>query len=412
MEASSIKSKNNLLSKQQIALMMAALIMLGTSYLVDIVYISAANGIYEAFPQANIQAFNLAISGTSITYAIVALLCAYLVKKVDPKILIVLGFATTTVTSIMTTYAGSMTGIMVLRLISGLGQGLSNVPCFTLINSVFKDEQSRSTYTGIFTGGNNLMGAILSYSTGVLIAESWTSVRILFFIMVPMVIFTFFVLPSRRRLGITNADAEEENGVDAAASDTPAKTVSWGALAGPIVSVLLVSIAYLGVYYNIALVLAERGFSDTKTVGTVTALIMIVGIVSYSSLGLYYVKLKKVLWLILIPIVFVSILLIAYGNSTVIIYLGALLLGFGYDTYYGYSLVYMPFLAPDKESVLVSLLTFMMGVSGYIGMAMMPFVSGLLGKSGYLPSMPTMAGLCVVALILEVVTGIRIRKNM
>ena len=140
---------------------------------------------------------NYIVSGPALIIVLTSLLASFLCKRLDKKIVLIIGGVFFTV--------GSILGVMVLdpyymafmRTLVGIGAGIEQVVAVSMIADVYEDENERAKVTGAYNATMSVVGIAYSYLAGVLANGGvWKNAFMCYWAAIPMLIFLFVFVTS------------------------------------------------------------------------------------------------------------------------------------------------------------------------------------------------------------------------
>ena len=410
------------LSKGRNAVIIAALIISNFFYMSGQPFITVAEDIYASFPDAPSVVLSFCISGGAITFGIGSLMTAGIAAKLGSKKTFIIGCAVSTLCGVGCTLVNSAYYLSFIRIILGFSSAMSTTTGYYLISEFFVDEKSVSSINGIYAAAAMVIGTALAMITSVVCADGWTKVPYILAAGIPITIFCFFAIPGKRKAEAAAASAaaevaepaeavEDEAPVQeiAQASSEPARPpITTAELIGPVLALILSCTAYMGFYYCIATLVVNKGFTDLTTVGLASSAIQLPGLITLLFLGVYYVRYKKALPIVLGAGSVLGAVIFYFAPNIPIMMLGLGLIGLCFNGYFGYCTVALPSLNPAHASMMTSLCTFSIGLFGFVAMVLMEIftIDGTM-----LGAVPFLIGCYAVSFILEATLCARARKG-
>jgi MFS family permease len=286
-------------------------------------YVGAAMGpslgaLAQAFPGSSAFSLRMVMSIPFITSVIFSIVSGKLAKFIDKKTLLICGLFLYGVTGIFPAWATSITQILILRALSGIGVGLVLPLPSAIIAENFMGVQ-RERYLGLESSVSNISNALISLVIGFLLILGWQYVFYSFAIVFIVMLFAMAGVP--KSPPIKSAQEAKNN------SGTEEKL--------PVI-VYFLALAMLAVWSlmgfcstNISLFMTKEHIGSSGMIGVVMAVLGIQAIFS----GALLPEIRN-----LMGKYFVSVSLLVYGAGFVILWnahsmisvlISVFLIGFG-----------------------------------------------------------------------------------
>jgi len=286
-------------------------------------YVAAAIGpslgsLAQAFPGSSAFSLKMVMSMPFITSVIFSVVSGKLAKFIDKKTLLICGLFLYGVTGIFPAWATSITQILILRALSGVGVGLVLPLPSAIIAENFTGVQ-RERYLGLESSVSNISNVSISLVIGFLLVLGWQYVFYSFAVVFVVMLFAMVGVPKSPPIKPVQ-DAKKDSG-------TKEKL--------PVI-VYLLALAMLSVWTlmgfcstNISLFMTEEHIGLPGMIGVVMAVLGIQAIFS----GALLPEIRN-----LLGRYFVSVALLVYGigfvvlwnaHSIISVFISVFLIGFG-----------------------------------------------------------------------------------
>jgi MFS family permease len=197
-ENGGITMKKKLSLKQIIIVLALSLVHL--NIMADNVIIPVAGNLFQDFPEANINVFNFILSGSSLVGGVSCLVFGKLMDRFSKKKLMIVAFVIFMIGGIFGDLIHTAEYIAIMRALVGIGMGALNGIAVAIISDLFIDEELRSSAVGIFSAMQAAIGTILSYASGALAVNNWTTVFRIYLAAIPALIILLIIVPVTRLL--------------------------------------------------------------------------------------------------------------------------------------------------------------------------------------------------------------------
>ena len=141
------------------ALLLTTIVMMGDSLITP-----AASTLYREFN--NEAGVNMLLSTPMFVAMFASILFGILSERIDKKVLLLFGTLCFTVSGAFGVLIESLTYMIAMRFVLGIGMGACNVCTLSIISQVFVDDTERSRYTSFVTAGTSFCGIILTLVSG------------------------------------------------------------------------------------------------------------------------------------------------------------------------------------------------------------------------------------------------------
>jgi MFS family permease len=354
------------------ALIMITLGLASMAVMNDMVIIPVAGNLFNDFADVNIGVLNYILSGPALVSALFSLLSGKLMDRISKKTLMIAGFGVFSAAAILGDAIHNAYYMVVMRTLIGAGFGITMVVSMSIIAETFVSEKSRSAMIGIYTSSVGVVGALLGFVSGIVAASGWRQVYRIYLASLPVLIMIFLFL-TRDKVGSTTA--EESSMPDN-------ERMPWGRVLFMAAGFIVFNIVYCIIYYQISIIIAEKGFGDTKLIGTLAGLGTLGSILGSAILGLLYPRIKR------------FTVLIGYGGMTICFWLlytasaaplaivACTLLGASYALGAAYYMMYCTtFVPPAKIPLSISITTTAMATGQFLSTYCATFLQGIMKTS-------------------------------
>ncbi len=301
------------MTKTKRVLCLIALMLTNLAVMADLVIIPVISDLYTAYGD-QMNAVNYVVSGPALIIVVTSLLATVLCRKLDKKIVIVLGGLFFTVGSICGVLVDNIWYMCFMRTLVGIGSGIVQVVAVSMIADIYEDADQRAKITGYYNATMSFVGIAYSYFAGILaVGGNWKNVFNLYWLAVPMMIFLVLFVPSIRPA----AETAKEEGKGAAKEKMGASF--WQLQIFWFLANLLFGATVL---YYVAVYIAENSLGDSSFSGMATSVKQLVGFLLCFGFGVIYKKLKRntitvtyllaavtLVWLIFAPSKFAAVVI-------------------------------------------------------------------------------------------------------
>lgn len=385
-------------------LLMLTLILSTMAVMGDMVVISVAGNIFETYADVNVVVLNFFLSGPVLIGAVSGLVAGKLMQYISKKKLLIVAFGIFSIGAIFGNAIHSAYYMVGMRMLVGVGIGMVGVIAMAIIADVFVDENKRSTMMGIFNGGMAAVGAILGAVSGVVATMGWETVFSIYLATIPVLIMILLFVPADK---LSASDSEV---LGNAAGSTEEK-LPWGKVIPLAGSVLFYNIIYCIVFYQISMIVIEKGIGDLALIGTLSALGTVGSFLASFSFGSYYKVLKRVT-----PVIGYSVMALSYGilyfsTSSVLAMVACTLLGATFGMGMSYFFMHCTMIVPEsKIPMSIAVTNFAMSIGGFLSVYVATMLQGVIGVGTITEIMPVLIGTLVVGAIISVVLNIKDKK--
>jgi MFS family permease len=342
--------------KLKYALIMVTLGLTTMATMNDMVVIPIVDNLFQELADVNIGILNYILSGPALVSALFSLLSGKLMERISKKTLMVAGFAVFTVGSVLGDAVHSAYFMLVMRTLVGAGWGITLVVAMSIVAETFTSEKSRSAMMGIYNSSIGVIGALLSLVSGVVASYGWRQVFRIYLVSFPVLLMVFLFLPKDK---VASDTAEEFSGDN--------EKMPWRKVLLMSLAFIIYNIVYCIAYYQISVIIVEKGFGDTKLIGLLAALGTVGSIMGSAALGLVYPRLKRFTVLIGYAGMAVCFWLLFAASAPPLAFVACTLLGVSYAIGTAYYMMYCTtFVPPGKIPLSISIATTAMAIGQFL----------------------------------------------
>lgn len=370
----------------------------------DLVLIPIAGNLYAVYDDTALV--NFMLSGPALICAVVSAFSGALIDRIGAKRVLCTGFGVYTASSLCTAFVQEALPFVACRVLQGVGMGVCTVCCVVVIANSFADESMRSKMMGVYNGMMALMGTFLGLLSGMIAASGWTNVFYLYLATVPILACIVLLLPAdhvKRAARDSVADAS-------ASKDVDKPPFAWAIVVRIALAFFAYNIIYCVVYYQVSIIMAEKGFADTAFVGMMASLGTLGSFVACTTFGWYFARMKRftITCGFVLQAIFFSVLFVT--DSEVLCAISCLCLGIAYGLGLTYYLTYATLVVPPEHvATATSIVSFSMSISMF-GASYLPYaLMGLFGLDSVLSTLPILICVLVAGSVLSVFFGRRER---
>lgn len=366
----------------------------------DMVIIPVAENLYTEFFDTSIGILNFILSGPALIGAFASLLCGKLMYYMSKKLLLIISFAIFSVGAICGNLVHSAMYMAAMRALVGVGVGGVGVLAMAIISDLFVDEKQRSSVMGIYNGLMAAVGALLGWVSGMVAMIGWTLVFRVYLAAIPIFAMILIFIPADKAAA---AAQDEESGEK--------EKMPWTKLISMNGAFFVYNIIYCIIYYQVAMVIVEKGIGDVSLIGISSALGTVGSFVACTAFGLYYSKLKRFTPVVGFAAMAGSYMLLYSATSPAMALVACTLLGGlyggGMSFYFMNCTVIVP---PTQIPMSISVTTFGMSVSTFLSTYAATALQSILGVSTLTEIIPTLAVILGVGAVLSLILAVRSRN--
>ena len=363
---------------------------MGTATLTPILGLLASE-----FPDVPLTMIKMLVTLPSIEIMMVCLLSGWLATKVSKKKLMFIGLILYAIGGLGGGVVNSYMGLMLFRGIIGLGIGLL-IPLVPAIITELFEGNERSRMLGLSSAIATLGGVLATIFSGVLAARSWRYSFLLYLIAIPVFVAVFIGLPDLAKPGEKETDKMDEK-----VKVKLPKEVFGLATEGIIFTMLNVVLTT-----SLAMFINAEGMGSSQSAGLAISAIFLGSVITGTLFSKIYKTAKNRSMLLVSILYCVSYWIIGYSNQLILVFMGAILLGFGYGILNPYLLLKAG-LAVSQSANTAAMAV--ISSSFFLGQFMAPIMFGLIGD--ITGNTESRFGFRIIAILLTVGAAMRIIRT-
>lgn len=358
----------------------------------DLVLIPVAENLYTAYVDTNIV--NFILSGPALICAFMSALSGKIIEHMGSRRFLCVGFGIYTLGSVGLIFANGEAVIILFRIAQGVGMGACSVCCIVLIAEHFVDSAVRGKMMGVYNGVMALMGTVIGFVSGIIASGRWQDVFFIYLATIPIFIAVLLFVPS---------DRKTKNKVSVGKEQALFIPMKWGSVIRASLAFFAYNLIYCVVYYQIAVIMADKGVVDTAFVGLLSSLGTAGSFVACTAFGFYFNRLKELSISIGYGIQTVFLIVLSLSDQPILIALSCLLLGAAYGLGMTYYMTYVTLIVPPvRVPVATSIVSFAMGISMFLAPYLPYALMSLVGLKTVLSTLPVLAGVLAVGCALSI----------
>lgn len=382
-------------------LLMIALSLSTIALMSDMVIIPIADSLYSNYSGVGIV--NFILSGPALISAVVSAFAGKIIEKIGAKKFIIAGFGIFTAASVLIIFVNDEIITAICRVLQGIGMGTCSVVAMVLIAGHFVSEKVRSSMMGIYNGMMALMGAVLGMVSGIVAGSGWHNVFYIYLVSIPVFLCIILFIP---------ADAHAESEAEEVKTGTgPSARMPWGIVIRTAVGFFVYNVIYCVIYYQISVIMAEKGIKDVAVIGAMSSLGTVGSFIACSLFGIYFGRLKRFTITLgfILQIAFFAVIYMtssAAAGCIACVFLGAAY-GLGITYYMTYATMIVP-----KEHVPMSssIVVFAMGISTFLASYLPYGLQAVLGVDTIGAIIPVLIAVLGAGAVLSIFFGIKERS--
>jgi MFS family permease len=397
--------------KLRTILIVAALCLTYFAGLNDMVIIPVLDKLLGDFEGTPIAVLNYIVSGPMMACAIMTLVFGKLIEVVSKKTLTVASFAVFSAAVIFMDAIHNPYWMVVMRTLVGICIGALYVAPQAIVVDLFPEERKRSVVMGITLGGSFFLGAILGWVSGIVASMGWRLVFRLYWVSIPILVMLFVFLPADKP-GRRHMEKESSDENDSAEENlsSGSEKMPWQKILSLCGASLIYNMLYCVIYYQIALLITEKGVGDSAYNGRVSAFINVGAFVGTTAFGFYYNRLKRFTILIGFAGIALCFWVFYVSESAPVIAIACAVLGVMYGLGLSYYLMRATVIVPiSKVPQAISLGNFTSTVGVFLSTYFATTLQAVMGSATLTAIMPIIAGILAVGAVLSVIFSIKDR---
>lgn len=367
----------------------------------EMVFSPIINNIYETYPN-NAFMVNTLISSTSIMMVVTSLVAPSLMKRISKKYILLIGSLLVAICGTLGVAMDSLSYMLVMRSLYGIGIALVNVTAIALIAEFYVDENKRTSVMGYYNAIMALIGAILAVVAGNLAAISWKSVFWAYLSTVPMIIMVFFFIPSIR------PDQEDVLQENKQGLKEPLGKNFWILL----FNYTLFTIAYSALLFFTSTYVAENNLGTPALAGYLNSVGTLGSFTFCLAFGWVYSKLHRYTPIpFYIAAALCNVLLLLYPNRVLALVVCTLYGGI-YGSIFSYGYAHSAAVVPSSRiNDAVGIVTAAYSIAAFFTTYIVTGLMGLLNTDKFTPIFGFCALLCIIAAGFETIHSLSTRKH-
>lgn len=391
------------MSKTKRTLCLISLMLTNLAVMNDLVVIPIISNLYSNFGD-NMGLVNYIVSGPALIIVFTSLLASFLCKKIDKKVVLILGAIFFTVGAVFGVIIVNPYYIAFMRTLVGIGAGIEQVVAVSMIADVYEDANERAKVTGYYNATMSFVGIAYSYLAGIL-AETgaWQNAFKCYWAAIPMLIFLFLFVPSVKPY---KDDEQVEN--------KNIKKESLGVRFWILEASWLLANMLFGstVLYYVSVYITENNLGSAGFAGTATSVKQIVGFLLCLFFGAIYAKTKRHTITISYFLAAITLILMVVSPSKFAAVVIATICGCCYKIVFSYMYAHGFSLVPaSRIDDSVAITTAIYGIGTFLSTYFATFLMNVMKTSKVTPTWLVVAGLFGVLGVVEVIVTIYEKKN-
>ncbi len=378
----------------------AALWSCGFGAFSDGVVVPLTNLIFAEYPDSSLFVQNMILSGSSLFALASALLCGWLIKRMDLRTILIAGSICFLIGGVGGAFAPDLGFLMATRILDGLSDGILGVAAISAITRLYKDEGEKSEVLGGYNTVSALFGLIVSTLAGIIALRSW---RAAFFCNAVSGIGTLLVIlfvPSMPPVGGKETRIAE--------GDRKTAVNLWLAMLYYLISASLIT----QTYYLSDFYVAEKNIGNSVQSGTLLSVLTICNMLSGVAFPWMYKKFKKQFKALIFFLTAASLLILFFAGSYLPAAVGFGLAGFINGIGAIYFSMYVSEESPeDQIGMYAALYNITMYVQGFLCPYVPSLFFGLISTEAISDTYVCSAVVCLFFAVFFVAQGIRANRK-
>lgn len=353
---------------------------------------SALPLMYKAFPGVNAAGVQMLSTVPNFGIVLGLMISPILVRLWGQKPVILTGLIVALLSGTFPMYATAYTPILISRFLIGFGIGLFNSMAVSLIPQFYSgDEEELASMIGYQNVMGSVGGAISSFLVSYLVTISWHAAFAIYFLIIPSLIaFTIFVpLPNK------NASVK--------ANDTQAKQPAQH-INGKVILIACLMFAifafYMPMSYELPSLIVAEKMGTASTSALIAGVSTLFGIPIGASFGFFFKRLHDLIFPAGFCLVALGLLMVALAPNIVVLFIGVIVLGFGFGLGVPYMYNWLDWACPEGS---VNLATTIVLVLVNVGCALSPTIVNAIGS---VLGMTTPRGIMLLSTIAFVIIAV------
>lgn len=363
-----------------------ALTNLGT--MSTMIVIPIASNLYSTYSEGLV---NYILSGSTLLSAVASFCAGYVIKKLGTKRFSIVMLLTCTIAGVLSAVVNSGIFLAAMQSVIGLAIGGLCVSNNVIIAENYEDVNLRGTILAAYRATQGLAAILLSTVAGALAATDWRNAFYAFLLCLPALILVLIILPSNAKKSENQSEGNSTKSADVK-TRFPLKTIV------PLNLMLVVFVlCYSLVYYQMGVLVVEKGITNTTLIGALSSIGMVGGIAGSFVFGFFAKKIKQYMPVICFGLMAVMFVMLYFTNSAVGIAFSAALISLSYNM----NITYMfnqatVIVEPEHIGNSISITTFLQSIFAFLSTY---FASGIKIITG---AEQTVSTIPIIAVILAV----------
>jgi MFS family permease len=390
------------MSKTKRRLCLIALMMTNFGVMADLVIIPIIGTFYQIFGD-NMAMVNFIVSGPALIIVLISLLAGAMIKKIDKKIVILIGCISFAIGGICGAFVDNVYYIAGMRTLVGIGAGIVQVVAVSYIADIYEDATQRAKVTGYYNATMSFVGIAFSYFSGIIAANGkWQDVFNLYWVAVPMLIFVILFVPSIRPAEKSEV-REQKQEKEKLGAEFWRQEVFW------FLSNVLFGATVL---YYVAVYITENGIGDEAFAGMATSVKQLVGFLFCFAFGFLYGKFKQKTIITTYIVAAVTLVLMVLWPSAFAAVVIATVCGCCYKVAFSYIYAHGFAIVPASRSDdATAISTAVYGIGTFVSTYYASMLLKIMHTDKYTPTFMVSAVIFGIMAIIELICYIRQRST-
>ena len=359
---------------------LAALFLSSMCTMGDLVISPIVSNIYEVFGDQSEFLVNLGITGPAIVGLPFGLAAGFLCDRIDKKLVMVVGFAIFTASSVFGIAFENLYWFVIMRqLATGVGWGITNTAALAILADLFTHKGEHGKYVGWYNAAMSLIGALLALVAGHLALDGWQNAYRTYLAAIPVLVMLIVFLPSFPPLS-ADALAAKEEAADTNTAHVPNAPGWWRRLVPLSAQVLVVACCYYVILYMISIYVTDSGAGDEAFTGLLTSVMTISSAIGSFVFGTAYEKFRTGVYLPSLVVIGCAFFVLAFFPQPTIIVVMLAIAGFAWPFFFCYFYSHATAVSPaNKAGTATSIVA---AANGVAVTASSYLLMGLIGATG------------------------------
>lgn len=323
--------------KWRVGLMLTAIFLSTFTSMTDQVITPIINIIYEVYSGAPLAAVDFTITGAVLVSLPFILLAGWLCDRFNKKIVIVVSFAIFSFSTILGASVIDITYYCVMRSLTMIGWGMTNVSALAILAQVFPQEDEHGKVVGWYNAAMSVIGALLALLGGALAVsfagDEFRGVYNAYWLTLPILVMLIAFVPSMK--AVASKEGECKDGQDSSEQAPRGNEKSWWVPLIPLVLIILVvTLCQTEQLVMVSVYVADAGVGDAGFVGIAASIMVVSSTVASLIFGPLYSKMGRAIAAPAIVVVAAGFLIMGFFPSVPSVIAGAILIGFGWSLFF------------------------------------------------------------------------------